>query len=104
MDKAKQMLSKGDDFVTEYWRSSMKHGGFWTGDQVKGKPNFIEGGQVNGFGFTQSTFHKLHCLANLRMMLAWHINGNGTKMTRDMNVHAMHCLVSSLNYLEVSYR
>ncbi|OAQ61057.1 hypothetical protein VFPPC_13201 [Pochonia chlamydosporia 170] len=92
MDNAKEMQSKGDEFVTGYWGSSMKHGDFWADDQVTGKPNFIEGGQVNGFGFTQSSFHKLHCLANLRMMLAWHITGNGPKMTRDMNVHAMHCL------------
>ncbi|KAK2005855.1 hypothetical protein LZ32DRAFT_545201, partial [Colletotrichum eremochloae] len=74
------------------WQSSMKHGDFWTDDQPAGKPNFIKSGQSNGFGFTQSTYHKLHCLANLRMMLAWHITGNGHKMTRDMNVHAMHCL------------
>lgn len=72
----------------------MVHGGFWTTDQAVGKPNFIEGGQVNDFGFTQCTFHKLHCLANLRMMLAWHITGEGDKMTHDMNVHAIHCLVS----------
>ncbi|KAL3952620.1 hypothetical protein ACCO45_012563 [Purpureocillium lilacinum] len=35
---------------------------------------------------------ELHCLANIRMMLAWHITGNGKKMTRDMNVHTIHCL------------
>jgi hypothetical protein len=58
-----------------------------------GKPNFIEGGQANGFGFTQSTYHKLHCLANLRIMLAWQITGN-SKMTHDMNAHAIHCLVT----------
>lgn len=96
MQEANETASHSDEYVNEYWQSSMKHGDFWTTDQPVGKPNFIEGGQSNGFGFTQSTYHKLHCLANLRMMLAWHITGNGDKMTRDMNVHAMHCLVSSL--------
>ncbi|KJZ70174.1 hypothetical protein HIM_10434 [Hirsutella minnesotensis 3608] len=60
--------------------------------RILGKPNFIEGGQANGFGFTQSTFHKLHCLANLRMILSWHIAGNGDRMERDMNAHTIHCL------------
>lgn len=94
IEQAKEIGSHGDEYVSEYWHSSINHGGFWSTDQAAGKPNFIEGGQANGFGFTQSTFHKLHCLANLRMMLAWHITGNGDKMTRDMNVHAIHCLVS----------
>ncbi|KAK2591445.1 hypothetical protein QQS21_010854 [Conoideocrella luteorostrata] len=92
MEQAKETGSHSDEYVSAYWQSSMEHGGFWTSDQAAGKPNFIEGGQGNGFGFTQSTFHKLHCLANLRMMLAWHINGSGDKMTRDMNVHVIHCL------------
>lgn len=96
MQEANETASHSDEYVDGYWQSSMKHGDFWTTDQPAGKPNFVEGGQSNGFGFTQSTYHKLHCLANLRMMLAWHITGNGDKMTRDMNVHAMHCLVSSL--------
>ncbi|KAM3512463.1 hypothetical protein MY11210_003880 [Beauveria gryllotalpidicola] len=90
--QAKEIGSHGDEYVSNYWSSSMKHGHFWTTDQPAGKPNFIEGGQINGFGFIQSTFHKLHCLANLRMMLAWHITGNGGNMSRDMNVHAIHCL------------
>ncbi|KAI3391383.1 hypothetical protein diail_7452 [Diaporthe ilicicola] len=92
MQEANETASHSDEYVDEYWQSSMKHVGFWTTDQPVGKPNFIKGGQSNGFGFTQSTYHKLHCLANLRMMLAWHITGNGDKMTRDMNLYAMHCL------------
>ncbi|GAB0139017.1 hypothetical protein EsDP_00007235 [Epichloe bromicola] len=92
LEEAKEMSSHGDEYVSQYWQSSMTHAGFWTTDQATGKPNFVEGGQLNGFGFTQSTYHKLHCLANLRMMLTWHITGNGSKMTRDMNVHAIHCL------------
>jgi Mycotoxin biosynthesis protein UstYa len=94
MEQAKEMGSHSDEYVSEYWNSSMSHGGFWTTDQAAGKPNFIEGGQANRFGFTQSIFHKLHCLANLRMMLAWYITGNSDNMTRDMNAHAIHCLVS----------
>lgn len=94
MEEAKEMGSHGDEYLSEYWHTSMNYGGFWTTDQAAGKPNFVQGGQANGFGFTQSSFHKLHCLANLRMMLAWHIAGNGDKMTRDMNAHTIHCLVS----------
>ncbi|GKT52384.1 uncharacterized protein ColSpa_12565 [Colletotrichum spaethianum] len=70
MQEVKETASHSDEYVNEYWQSSMKHGEFWTADQPAGKPNFIEGGQSNGFGFTQSTYHKLHCLANLQMMLA----------------------------------
>ncbi|KAG5979690.1 hypothetical protein E4U55_004870 [Claviceps digitariae] len=92
LQQAEETGSHGDEYLAQYWQSSMNHAGFWAGDQVAGKPNFMEGGQLNGFGFTQSTYHKLHCLANLRMMLAWHITGNGSKMTRDMNAHAIHCL------------
>lgn len=94
MEEAKETASHSDEYVNRYWQSSMEHGDFWTTDQPAGKPNLIEGSQSNGFCFTQSTYHKLHRLANLRMMLAWHITGNGNKMTRDMNVHAIHCLVS----------
>jgi hypothetical protein len=93
MEKVREMGSHGDEYVSNYWNSSMSHGGFWTADQPAGQPNFIEGGQANGFGFTQSTFHKRHCLANIRTMLAWHITGNSDKMTNDMNVHGIHCLV-----------
>lgn len=93
-DGAAKMSADGDAWVANYWASSVNHGGFWTGDQVEGEPNFIEGGQANGFGFIQSTYHRRHCLANLRMMLAWQITGNGSKMTADMNAHAIHCLVS----------
>lgn len=93
-EKTDAMSSNADNWVKGYWGSSMKHGTFWTTDQVHGEPNFIEGGQVNGYGFVQSTYHKRHCLANLRMMLAWHIAGDASKMTNDMNVHAIHCLVS----------
>ncbi|KYK54912.1 hypothetical protein DCS_06873 [Drechmeria coniospora] len=92
MEQAKEIGSHGDDYISGYWASSVKHGDFWTLDQAAGKPNFIEGGQANGFGFTQSTFHKLHCLANLRMILSWHMTGNGAKLTRDMNMHTIHCL------------
>ena len=89
--------SDGDAFVSHYWNSSMAHGQFWEGDQEARKPDFIEGGQNNDFGFTESTFHKRHCLSNLRMILAWYVTKNAAeKMTRDMNVHAMHCLVSVL--------
>ncbi|KGQ08178.1 hypothetical protein BBAD15_g6503 [Beauveria bassiana D1-5] len=91
-EKTDAMSSNADNWVKGYWGSSMKHGTFWTTDQVHGEPNFIEGGQVNGYGFVQSTYHKRHCLANLRMMLAWHIAGDASKMTNDMNVHAIHCL------------
>ncbi|KAG8427868.1 hypothetical protein J3459_006276 [Metarhizium acridum] len=91
-EEIKEDKQLGDEYISEYWNSSIRYGGFWTSDQVKDEPDFIEGGQANGFGFTQSTFHKLHRLVNLRMMLAGHITGNGDKMTRDMNVHAMHCL------------
>ncbi|KAF1734548.1 hypothetical protein CRV24_006089 [Beauveria bassiana] len=91
-EKTDAMSSNADNWVKGYWGSSMKHGTFWTTDQVHGEPNFIEGGQVNDYGFVQSTYHKRHCLANLRMMLAWHIAGDGSKMTNDMNVHAIHCL------------
>jgi hypothetical protein len=94
MDQAKEIGSHSDEYMSGYWNSSMSHGGFWTDDQPAGKPNFIEGGQANRFGFTQSTYHKLHCLANFRTILAWQITGNGNKMTRDMNAHAIHCLVS----------
>lgn len=91
---AEETSSHADEYVANYWNESMKHGDFWKTDQVAGKPNFIEGGQDNGFGFIQSTYHKLHCLANIRMMLSWHITGNQDKMTHDMNVHTIHCLVS----------
>ncbi|KID59732.1 uncharacterized protein G6M90_00g052140 [Metarhizium brunneum] len=92
IEQAKEIGSHGDEYLTGYWNSSMKHGDFWTSDQAIGKPNFIKGGQSNRFGFTQSTFHKLYCLANLRMILAWHITGSGNKMTRDLNAHTIHCL------------
>lgn len=92
--RAQKITAQGDEYVAQYWASSMNPGGFWTEDQTVGRPNFVQGGQTNGFGFTQSAFHRLHCLANIRMMLAWHITGNGRKMTRDMNVHTIHCLVS----------
>ncbi|KAJ3494829.1 hypothetical protein NLG97_g3827 [Lecanicillium saksenae] len=87
-----EMSLQGHDWAKNYWNSSVKHGTYWTTDQVEGEPNFIEGGQGNGFGFVQSTYHKRHCLANLRMMLSWFITGTGSKMTDDMNVHAIHCL------------
>ncbi len=87
------LASNADSWAKAYWQSSMQHGTFWTIDQADGEPNFIEGGQGNGFGFVQSTYHKRHCLANLRMMLSWHIAGDGSKGTDDMNVHAIHCLV-----------
>ncbi|RCI12685.1 hypothetical protein L249_1006 [Ophiocordyceps polyrhachis-furcata BCC 54312] len=98
----KDKASHADEYVSNYWRSSMKHGRFWTTDQAQGRPNFVEGGQANGFGFTQSTYHKLHCLANIRMILAWHIHGRGDKMTRDMEVHAIHCL-EYVRWRELSY-
>ncbi|RDA91569.1 hypothetical protein CP533_5979 [Ophiocordyceps camponoti-saundersi (nom. inval.)] len=100
--EAEKTASHGDEFVSDYWNSSIKHGGFWSTDQVEGKPNFVEGGQVNGFGFTQSTYHKLHCLANLRMLLAWHIDGKAEKMTRDIEVHAIHCL-EYIRWRELAY-
>ncbi len=99
--QTKDMASQSDDYVSNYWNSSMTHGSFWTTDQAAGKPNFMEGGQANGFGLTQSTYHKLHCLANIRMIFSWHITNNSDKMTRDMNVHTIHCLVSSAKPLEV---
>ncbi|EXU98299.1 DUF3328 domain protein [Metarhizium robertsii] len=89
----KEIGSHGDEYLTGYWNSSMKHGDFWTSNQAIGKLNFIKCGQSNRFGFTQSTFHKLYCLANLRIILAWHITGSGNKMTRDLNAHTIHCLV-----------
>ncbi|KAK4088015.1 hypothetical protein Purlil1_7773 [Purpureocillium lilacinum] len=90
--RAQKITAQGDEYVAQYWASSMNPGGFWTEDQMVGRPNFVQGGQTNGVGFTQSTFHRLHCLANIRMMLAWHITGNGKRMTREMNVHTIHCL------------
>lgn len=96
IEQAKEIGSHGDEYLTSYWNSSMKHGDFWTSDQAIGKPNSIKGGQSNGFGFTQSIFHKLYCLANLRMILAWHITGSGNKMTRDLNAHTIHCLVRTV--------
>ncbi|KAJ6786121.1 hypothetical protein PWT90_02477 [Aphanocladium album] len=91
-DETDEMSLQSHDWAKNYWNSSVKHGTYWTTDQVEGEPNFIEGGQGNGFGFVQSTYHKRHCLANLRMMLSWFITGTGSKMTDDMNVHAIHCL------------
>ncbi|KJK77216.1 hypothetical protein H634G_07523 [Metarhizium anisopliae BRIP 53293] len=88
----KEIGSHGDEYLTGYWNSSMKHGDFWTSDQAISKPNFIKCVYSNRFGFTQSTFHKLYCLANLRIILAWHITGSGNKMTRDLNAHTIHCL------------
>ena len=95
LGEAQEMGSHGDQFLNDYWQTSMHHGSFWKTDQAWGEPNFIEGGQANGFGFTQSSFHKLHCLANIRTILAWHIMGEGENMSRDMTAHAIHCLVSS---------
>ncbi len=63
LEQAMKMGSHSDEYLSEYWNSSMSYGSFWTTDQAAGKPNFIEGGQTNGFGYTQSTFHKLHCLS-----------------------------------------
>ncbi|KAG6028027.1 hypothetical protein E4U41_000791 [Claviceps citrina] len=83
------------EFTTEDWQPSTTHAGFWTTDQAPGKPNLVEGGQLNGFGFTQSTYHMLHCFANLCMMLAWHITGDGQQ--NDMDVHASHRLLPELN-------
>ncbi|RDA83207.1 hypothetical protein CP532_4372 [Ophiocordyceps camponoti-leonardi (nom. inval.)] len=100
--QAADKASHADEYVSGYWRSSMDHGRFWTADQVEGRPNFVEGGQGNGFGFTQSTFHKLHCLASLRMLLSWHIGGEGGRMTRDIEVHAIHCL-EYIRWRELSY-
>lgn len=93
MNEATEAASHGVGFVNSYWNASVRHGNFWATDQPAGKPNFIEGGQANGFGYTQSTYHKLHCLANLRTVLAWHIMGQGLNVTKDMDVHTIHCLV-----------
>lgn len=85
----------GTNFTSNYWQEATAHGQFWTTDQQQDKPNFIEGGQSNGYGFIQSTYHKLHCLANIQMILAWHITGQAEKMSQDMNAHTIHCLLSS---------
>ncbi|POS72876.1 hypothetical protein DHEL01_v208727 [Diaporthe helianthi] len=69
----------------------MKHGGSWTTDQPVGMLKFIKGGQSNGLAFTQNTHNKVHCLTSLRVMLDWHMAGNGQKMARDMIVEAIHC-------------